>query len=65
MQHKTNFIILQNDETSLDHNNLLREEKNSRECRERQKKMFSGESGSTKLEKKLLTHTLTEDVSSG
>tara|TARA_E500000318_G_scaffold110768_2_gene127141 strand:- start:234 stop:422 length:189 start_codon:yes stop_codon:yes gene_type:complete len=62
MQHKTNFIILQNNETPLDQNNLLREEKNSRECRERQKKMFSGESVSSKLEKKLLTHTLTEDV---
>ena len=61
MQPK-NFIVLLDNDTFLDHNNLLREEKNSRECRERQKKMFSGESESTKLEKKLLTHTLSEQV---
>ena len=62
MQPKVNFIILPDDEVSLDHTNFYREEKNSRECRQRQEKIFSGKSELSKLQKKLLTHTLTEDA---
>ena len=60
MLPKKSFIILQDDESFLDHNNLLREEKNSKECRERAQNLFSKKCELTKLQKKLLTHTLTE-----
>lgn len=62
MQPKINFVILPNDESFLDHSNSEKEEKNSRECRERQKLIFSGKSELSKLQKRLLTHTLSEDA---
>tara|TARA_R100000654_G_scaffold68012_1_gene96733 strand:- start:177 stop:362 length:186 start_codon:yes stop_codon:yes gene_type:complete len=61
MQHKVNFVLI-NNETSLDNINSYREEKNSRECRQRQEELTSGKSGYTKLQKKLITHTLTEEA---
>ena len=61
MQSKINFILV-DEETSLDHINSFREEKNSRECRQRQEEITSGKSGYSKLQKKLITHTLTDDA---
>ena len=61
MQSKINFVLIDN-ETSLDNINSYREEKNSRECRQRQEELTSGKSGYTKLQKKLITHTLTEEA---
>ena len=61
MQSKINFILV-DEETSLDHINSFREEKNSRECRQRQEEITSGKIGYSKLQKKLITHTLTEDA---
>ena len=61
MQSEINFILV-DEETSLDHINSLREEKNSRECRQRQEELTSGKSGYSKLQKKLITHTLTEEA---
>ena len=61
MQSKINFVLI-DDETSLDHINSLREEKNSRECRQRQEELTSGKSGYSKLQIKLITHTLTEEA---
>ena len=61
MQSEINFILV-DEKTSLDHINSLREEKNSRECRQRQEELTSGKSGYTKLQKKLITHTLTEEA---
>ena len=61
MQSKINFILV-DEETSLDHINSFREEKNSRECSQRQEEITSGKSGYSKLQKKLITHTLTEDA---
>ena len=61
MQSKINFILV-DEETSLDHINSFREEKNSRECRQRQEEITSRKSGYSKLQKKLITHTLTEDA---
>ena len=61
MQSEINFILV-DEETSLDHINSYREEKNSRECRQRQEELTSGKSGYTKLQKKLITHTLTEEA---
>ncbi len=61
MQSKINFVLIDN-ETSLDNINSLREEKNSRECRQRQEELTSGKSELSKLQKKLITHTLTEDA---
>jgi len=61
MQSKINFVLIDN-ETSLDNINSYREEKNSRECRQRQEELTSGKSGYSKLQKKLITHTLTEEA---
>ena len=61
MQSEINFILV-DEETSLDHINSYREEKNSRECRQRQEELTSGKSGYSKLQKKLITHTLTEEA---
>lgn len=61
MQSEINFILV-DEETSLDHINSYREEKNSRECKQRQEELTSGKSGYTKLQKKLITHTLTEEA---
>jgi len=61
MQSNINFVLV-DEETSLDHINSYREEKNSRECRQRQEELTSGKSGYTKLQKKLITHTLTEEA---
>ena len=61
MQPKINFVMV-DEETSLDHINSYREEKNSRECRQRQEELTSGKSELSKLQKKLITHTLTEDA---
>ena len=61
MQSEINFILV-DEKTSLDHINSLREEKNSRECRQRQEELTSGKSGYSKLQKKLITHTLTEEA---
>ena len=51
MQSKINFILV-DEETSMDHINSFREEKNSRECKQRQEELTSGKSGYTKLQKK-------------
>tara|TARA_Y100001972_G_C7483156_1_gene245388 strand:+ start:153 stop:338 length:186 start_codon:yes stop_codon:yes gene_type:complete len=61
MQSEINFILV-DEETSLDHINSYREEKNSRECRQRQEELTSGKSGYSKLQIKLITHTLTEEA---
>tara|TARA_R100001440_G_scaffold30455_1_gene48851 strand:- start:1729 stop:1914 length:186 start_codon:yes stop_codon:yes gene_type:complete len=61
MQSEINFILV-DEKTSLDHINSLREEKNSRECRQRQEELTSGKSGYSKLQIKLITHTLTEEA---
>tara|TARA_R100001509_G_scaffold19911_1_gene10277 strand:- start:1938 stop:2123 length:186 start_codon:yes stop_codon:yes gene_type:complete len=61
MQSKINFVLIDN-ETSLDNINSYREEKNSRECRQRQEELTSGKSELSKLQKKLITHTLTEEA---
>ena len=61
MQSNINFVLV-DEETSLDHINSYREEKNSRECRQRQEELTSGKSGYSKLQKKLITHTLTEEA---
>ena len=61
MQSNINFVLV-DEETSLDHINSYREEKNSRECRQRQEELTSGKSGYNKLQKKLITHTLTEEA---
>ena len=61
MQSNINFVLV-DEETSLDHINSFREEKNSRECKQRQEELTSGKSGYTKLQKKLITHTLTEEA---